>query len=431
FFTRCESINLGEANCRLYYSQRPNGFWMEPEPLLFFDEATNFGQPTLIENDSVLIFSASPKGSDGTYDLFYSVRLENGWSEAEIMPAPINTAGNENFPTSFKDTLYFASDFHIGYGGLDIFKTYLRPDGTWAPVQNLGYPINSGADDFGLAIKPGFTASGDVELEGYFASARNTGFGDDIFSFTIFKPEDTTDEKDEPVAEEPVKVYDIYLAGRVVGLVRENDDPNAAVKDVINLDDAYIRMKFDGQELGLRTNPQGRFIEKLELGKNYDIIASKVDYLNAGTVVSTIFKNGLIRDTTINIEIPLEKIIYDTEIILENIYYDFDKWDIRDDARPSLDTLSQLLDLNPQLTIQLSSHTDCRGELEFNNELSQKRAQSAVSYLSEKGIDPNRLVAKGYGETSPAIPCPCDSCTEEEHQVNRRTTFKILKDRQD
>jgi peptidoglycan-associated lipoprotein len=130
---------------------------------------------------------------------------------------------------------------------------------------------------------------------------------------------------------------------------------------------------------------------------------------------------------TYEVEIVLDKIFRDREIVLENIYYDYDKWDIRPDAEPTLNRLADVLRQNPDIRIQLGSHTDCRGNDNYNQELSQKRAQSAVNYLIGKGhIDPNRLSAIGYGETQPAVGCVCTRCTEAEHQANRRTTFRIV-----
>ena len=125
-------------------------------------------------------------------------------------------------------------------------------------------------------------------------------------------------------------------------------------------------------------------------------------------------------------ELVLDQIFKNKEIVLDNIYYDFDKSDIREDAKPTLNQLANTLKQNPSIKIQLSSHTDCRGNEGYNEELSQRRAQSAVDYLISLGINANRLIAKGYGESNPAVICNCSNCTEEEHQKNRRTTFKIL-----
>lgn len=425
YFTRCTPIEQGGVYCRIFYSQRPNGFWMEPEPMLFFDDNTNFGQPCLIENDSVLIFSASVKGAN--HDLYYSVRLENGWSPAELMPSSINTEGNENFPSAYGDTLFFASDRLPGYGGYDIFRTHLQADGSWSRPVNLGVPVNSGADDFGVAIKDDFKPGNDIVLQGLFSSSRNTGFGDDIFGFTIYKREEI--EEEPPVVETKKQKYNIYLSVKVVELLHLNGDPNEEIIDKIPLEDARVKISNVNTSEDLFTDAKGRAITRLEEGENYTVLASLVDYLNDSEKVSTTFVDSLSADTTINIELGLDKIVYDKEIVLNNIYYDFEKWDIRPDARPTLDSLSQLLNDNPQLDIQLSSHTDCRGDDMFNANLSQKRAQSAVDYLIANGVEADKLTAKGYGETTPAVDCECSECTEEEHQINRRTTFKILKDR--
>ncbi len=429
FFTRCESIDQGEKYCRLYYSQRPNGFWMEPEALMFFNDKTNFAHPCLIENDSVLIFSASPEGSDNTYDLFYSVRVETGWSQAEIMPSPINSDGNEKFPSAYNDTLFFASDFHAGFGGYDIFKTHLRSNGSWAPISNVGLPINSGADDFGLIIKNDFKGNKEIELQGFFSSSRNTGWSDDIFFFSKFKKKDEpAEETEEEIVEESPEEFQIYLACRVVELVYRDDDPNKEIIARNPLNKARLKITVDDSIQIVRTDANGRNLSNIMIDQDVNVIASKRDYLTNSIDLDTKLAE-LRSDTTINIEIPLNKIVFDKEIVLNNIYYDYNEWFIREDAFPALDSLTDILALNPRVNIQLSSHTDCRGEDDFNIDLSQKRAQSAVDYLEAKGINKSRLVAKGYGETIPEINCVCQDCSEEQHQTNRRTTFKILKDR--
>jgi len=422
FFTRCVSADIRDQYCKIYYSVKPNDFWVEPEVMPFFGDKTNFGHPTLIENDSVLVFSVSPEGSDN-YDLYYSVRLDDGWSVAEIMPTTINSVGDEKFPTSYNDTLYFSSDGHPGYGGLDIFSTYLRSDGSWASPVNLGIPINSGSDDFSMAVDPNYRKKGNVKSQGYFSSSRNTGFSDDIFYYAQYDEDSTKDPEGNPDVITQVDEYIIYIAGRVVEVIHQNDDPNQKIIDKKTLKDAKIIITSEDYKEDIRTDKSGRFLLEVDPG-SYDILASKQDYLaNQKTIIA---ERSMVSDTTINIEIDLEKIIYNTEIKLNNIYYDFEKWDIREDAKPALDSLYTTLSVNSDLNIQLSSHTDCRGPKIYNNELSQKRAQSAVNYLVKKGIAKSRLSAVGYGETIPAIQCNCDDCTEQQHQINRRTTFTIL-----
>ena len=425
YFTRCESLNLRDQHCRIYFSNRPNGFWMEPEPLMFFGEDTNFAHPCLLEQDSVLVFTAAPVNSDGTYDLYYSVRVEGGWSEAELMPSSINSLGDEKFPTAYQDTLFFSSDELPGYGGLDIFKTYLKPDGSWSIPQNVGVPINSGGDDFGLVVDPARPFPRDIVLQGYISSTRTHGNGDDIFFFTQYK-EKPEDKPQEDITDEDVVSRDVYISVRVVEVQYENNDPNGRIIGKEPLNDVVLSVKYLDDNDQVTTDKNGRYTAQALSQASYTITATKDGYLTDAKTLSTRIPPLMKNDTTINLEIPLEKIRYDAEIVLESIYYDYNKWDIRKDAKPSLDTLKNLLLLNPSLNIELASHTDCRGEDDYNEYLSQKRAQSAVQYLEQSGITPNRLTARGYGELKPSINCNCDDCSEDQHQANRRATFRIL-----
>ena len=424
FFTRCESLDLRNQHCRIYFSHRPNGFWMEAEPLMFFNEQTNFAHPCLIENDSVLVFTAAPAGGDGTYDLYYSEMVEGGWSAPELMPSSINTSGNEKFPTSYKDTLFFSSDKLSGYGGYDIFYSVLS-QGQWSNPKNLGIPINSGADDFGIVIDPSIPSNSGIDLQGYFTSSRNENSGDDIFFFTKYTAIEE-DEETEDLAEGSGKIYNIYLSVRVVEVEYKDDDPNKEIIGKKPIQGVDISMTADTIAQFV-TDGKGRFTTQVYPSQSYDLVANKNDFISNRKLVNTFLDGKLRGDTTINVELPMDKIIYNKEITLESIYYDYERWDIRKDAKPSLDTLSNLMKLNPQLNIQLSSHTDCRGEITFNDQLSQKRAESAVRYLVETGIAVNRMKAKGYGESLPVEPCNCDDCSEDEHQNNRRTTFKIVR----
>jgi outer membrane protein OmpA-like peptidoglycan-associated protein len=198
-------------------------------------------------------------------------------------------------------------------------------------------------------------------------------------------------------------------------ILQDPDDPNSPVKGLKTLTEKkIISYQVDGKaEIRLQLKQDGI----------YHFVCSKPGYLNNG--VDFVPKTKLKNDTVVVI---LDKIFPEKEIVLEDIYYDYDKANIRADAIPKLDVLLKILNDNENIRIQLSSHTDCRGEDDYNIDLSQRRAQSVVDYLIESGIDAEVLVAKGYGETSPAVDCDCSNCTEEEHQKNRRTTFKILSD---
>ncbi|MEO1712118.1 MAG: OmpA family protein, partial [Bacteroidota bacterium] len=178
----------------------------------------------------------------------------------------------------------------------------------------------------------------------------------------------------------------------------------------------------------VKVEGDGYFSIQLNENKNYSFLGSSPGYLTNQAYFSTF---GVGKDPNnpvqrFEVEIVLDKIYSNQEITLENIYYDFDRWEIRSDAEPTLNKLAENLKLNPEIRIQIGSHTDCRGNDRYNEDLSQKRAESAVDFLISKGIEPDRLTAKGYGEDSPSVDCICTRCSENEHQKNRRTTFAII-----
>lgn len=425
YFTRCFSYSsTTDGACKIMYSFRDNEYWTEPEIIPFFDGNVSYGQPVLIENDSVLVFVAKRVEGKGGFDLYYSVMEDGQWTEPYLMPSSINTEGDEYFPTAYEDTLYFSSNYLPGLGGLDIFKTYLREDGSWSPPHNLMPPINSGEDDFHFVRDPAFNAYGNALQTGFLSSNRQGLGDDDIFRWTKYRPivEDAPEETEE---EEESNLL-VYLAGKVVTDERADDsDPNSEFIGKKSIANAYIKLN---EEEGFTTDENGFFVKEISLDKDYRLRASKEGYLNNIIDVSTI--DLLIPEgepsITINVELSLDKIYTGVEIVLENIYYDFDKWKIRPDAEPTLLELAKLLRDNPQINIELSSHTDCQGDVNYNQELSYKRAKSAVQYITRHGVNAERITPVGYGESRLANTCVCEECTEEDHQENRRTTFKIL-----
>ncbi|MEM6725892.1 MAG: OmpA family protein, partial [Bacteroidota bacterium] len=229
--------------------------------------------------------------------------------------------------------------------------------------------------------------------------------------------------------EEPPIVFKLSLSGTVLGKIyADPSNPNSTITGREPLENANVAVTVDGQKIMLNTNKDGNFTMDLEVDKQYDFLASKAEYLNNTTDLNT----GDVVLTEANpiqvlfVEITLDRLFTDVEIVLPNIYYDFDKDNIRADAEPTLIELAKILTDNPQIKIQLVSHTDCRGGLDYNKDLSQRRANSAIEYLADRGIATNRLEAFGAGETSPAIDCACQRCTDDERQANRRTSFKIL-----
>jgi len=224
------------------------------------------------------------------------------------------------------------------------------------------------------------------------------------------------------------EIYNTYLSVRVVEIKYKDDDPNKAIVGKTPIKGAELRILADvSPGVEVVTDKSGRHTLQVLPSSSIKLVAKKTDYIANEKTISTLIYGPMTGDTTINVEVALDKIQYDKEIVLESIYYDYNRWEIRKDAKPSLDTLKTILDLNPELNIQLASHTDCRGEVDYNLNLSQKRAESAVNYLISTGIDATRLKAKGMGKSAVEINCNCDDCTEEQHQQNRRTTFKILR----
>lgn len=427
FFTRCYSDDGTDQYCKLMVSEKSDGIWTEPQVLSFVQDGVNYGHPTLIEDDEVLVFASDLDNPGGTTDLYYSEwDGDNSWSSPEKMPDIINSSGNEKFPVGDGDTLYFSSDYWPGLGGYDIFKTYLDKDRRWSKPENLGYPINSGADDFSFIVDYKAPTKANVIRQGYFVSSRDSGAKDDIYKFNQFKKKEK-----EPKEEIEEKKYAYLTVNVYAPVFNDESDPNSGVIGRVSVPESLIKLeKSDGSKIiDAFSDVNGFYFTEIPQGTNIKVIAAKAGYLNGSAFVSAediVFEQGQ-NSMTINLKITLNKIYENREINLDNIYYDFDKWDIKPEAKPVLDSLVQLLNDNPQINIQLSSHTDCRGGDEYNETLSQKRAESAVDYIIASGIQANRLVAKGYGASMPVERCVCDNCTEAQHQANRRTTFKIIR----
>jgi len=432
YFTRCYGGGkYGEDNCRILVSQREGNAWTVPQELPFTEEGVNYGHPALSADGGRIYFSSDHPDGWGGHDIYYADRNPDGsWAAPQLMTRVINTPNDEKFPFVDQDTLYFSSEGHTSMGGLDIFRTFQLDNGSWTPVQNLRPPINSGRDDFGYVVdyNASLGAEEDILQMGYFTSTRENGIGnDDVYRFVkrVPPPEPEVVEEEEPDPED----YKIILKGYVLEKIyADPTNPNSQVLGRKPLPGSSVDIEWGRKTDKIRVGEDGLFELELEEQTDYDFLASRENYLSNEAFFSS---KGIGRDPNnpvqvFEIEIVLDKIFLDKEITLENIYYDFDKWDIRDDAQPTLNELTRNLKLNPDIRIQMGSHTDCRGNDRYNQDLAQKRAQSAVDYLISQGIDPVRLQAKGYGEEEPAVDCLCNRCSEEEHQANRRTTFKII-----
>ena len=429
-FTRCfDGEEYADQYCKLVLSNLVDGAWTVPEPLNFVEPNVNYGHPSLSRDGNTLYFSSDHPEGWGGYDIYRTERTTEGWEPPRLMSRIINSEGNEVYPFIQEDTLFFSSDHHPGMGGLDIFKTYQFSNGKWAPLVNMRPPLNSSSDDFSFVIREQDKVDDDELLfQGYFSSNRAGGSGEDDI-YTVEKRYVPPPVVPDTIEEEPV-VYKMTLVGYVVEKIYQDPaDPNSKVLGRRPLPESDVNIKIKGQaDRIVHVGDEGRFELELDSELDYSFLASKVGYLKNSARFSTkgISPDDNNPELTFEVEIVLDKIFANREIVLENIYYDFDQYFIRDDAKPTLNELANTLRQNPNIKIQMASHTDCKGNPRYNENLSQNRAESAVNYLIDQGIDADRLSAVGYGESRPAIDCVCSRCTPEEDQANRRTTFKIV-----
>jgi outer membrane protein OmpA-like peptidoglycan-associated protein len=361
--------------------------------------------PAFSSDGAELYFASNRPGGFGGIDLYLATKLANGdFGNAVNLGPTINTAGNELFPRQTKDgKFFFASDGHPGLGKLDLFVAEKNQDGVQV-VSNLGPNFNSQADDFGIF----FT---EYPKAGFISSNRAGGKGDDDIYFF----EDKTPKP---------KIVNVLL--NVYTKEVKGDGKEAVLPQT-----RVVLYGGDKRQLGGDlSNAQGRVRFTLSPESEYSIIASRSGYFSKSFPYTTKGKTPdpatLIQEVTnitLDTTIVLDQLILEKAIVLDNIYYDLNKADIRSDASPELDKLVKILKDNPSIRIELSSHTDSRSSDDYNLTLSQQRAQSAVDYLVSQGIAADRLVAKGYGETKLLI---SNAQTEEEHQTNRRTEFKVI-----
>jgi outer membrane protein OmpA-like peptidoglycan-associated protein len=368
------------------------------------DETWWNSTPAFSPDGSELYFASNRPGGFGGIDLYKATRLANSDFGNPVNFGPnINTPGNELFPRMTPDgKFFFSSDGHPGYGKLDLFVADKDESGKQV-ITNLGENFNSLNDDFGIF----FT---EYPKAGYISSNREGGVGDDDIYFF----EDKT-----PKPKIVNVLLNVITKERVAG---EADKILYQARVVL----------YDGnnkQSGGDFSNTNGRVRFTLSPDANFTIIASKTGYFSKSVPYSTKGKTPdpatLIQEVTnitLDTTIVLDQLILDRSIVLENIYYDLNKADIRPDAAAELNKLVQILKDNPAIRIELSSHADARATDAYNDDLTQRRAQSAVDYLVSQGIAGERLIAKGYGKRQLIIQ---NAQTEEEHQVNRRTEFKV------
>ncbi len=398
----------GASDVDLYLSRFRNGSWSEPTPININQPDAWESTPALSPDGRTLYFSSNRKGGFGGLDL-YSAQMDGRgrFGRVRNLGPEINTAGSELFPyVSENGKLYFSSDGHSGYGMLDIFVVN-RANGKTV-VENLGQPVNSPADDFGIYL---FKAD-----RGFFTSNREGGKGDDdIYTF---------------VNEDPnLKVVNYYLQG-ITYMVRKDSTREILPNTLVTLLDQ------DGEAMqDYVTGNDGKFLFRVYENEAYTLIGETDGYITKRQPYTTVGKSvpleslkELVTNITLDTVLVLDRKERNKIFVLENIYFGYDSADIRRDAAQELDKLVVLLNDNPDLRIEMGSHTDSVASDAYNIELSQRRAESTVNYLIRKGIDPARLVAKGYGESKPIArnTNPDGSDNPAGRQRNRRTEFKIL-----
>lgn len=408
----------GGADVDLYISRYRNNVWSEPVPInintqfkLETDrDAQNFSwdsTPAFSPDGRTLYFASNRKGGYGGTDI-YSAQMDSRgrFTRVRNLGPEINTPGDDMFPYVAEDAkLYFASDGHPGYGGIDIFVVK-RANGKTA-IENLGQPMNSTGDDFGIFLfRPD---------RGFFTSNRDGGRGDDdIYTF---------------INEDPnLKVVNYYLQG--VTYLEKDGNRQILPNTKVTLTDAKGEAMQD-----YVTGNDGKFLFRVYENEDYNLVGETEGYLvkrqtytTKGKSVDPSTLKDLLTNITLDTLITLEKIEINKIFVLENIYYNFARAEIRPDAAVELDKLVQLLVDNPEIKIELSSHTDSVDTDSYNLDLSQRRAESAVRYIIQHGIAPDRLVAKGYGESKPIARNTNPDGTDNSvgRQKNRRTEFKIL-----
>lgn len=411
YFTSFREDQDGNMVCKIFVSKKDGIEWGKASAFALVTDTITVGHPAISPDELTLLFVANMKGGQGKKDIWRVTRssASGEWGAPENLGAPINTAGDEMFPYIHPDgTLYFSSDGHTGMGGLDVFMANETPNGTWK-VENMKYPFNSAADDFGVVFEK------DQE-RGYFSSNRAGGKGgDDIYQFSL-----------PPIS--------FKLIGRVLNQKTEEIIAGANVTLIGS----------DGTNLSKKTENDGTFTFKLSPNTDYRIKVSRGGFLNSKDKETT---KGLTGSKEFNIDIFMSP--DDARMDLPGIVYEFGDWRLMPQSVVSLEELVEILTDNPNITIEIGSHTDYRGGDEANMELSKKRAQSVVDFLIRYGVDEARLTSKGYGESMPKeidralsnkydflnegdvlTPAFIDALPTEEqkeiaHELNRRTDFGL------
>ncbi|QLE00574.1 OmpA family protein [Galbibacter sp. BG1] len=394
------------SHLMIYKAELIEDEWTNVQPLPFNGKDYSVEHPALSPDEKYLFFASDMPGSFGSFDIYGVEILEDGSYGKPVNVGPnVNTPKREQFPyISSSNLLYFSSDGHAGMGLLDVFVSVIE-NGVYQKPLNVGLPINSRFDDFSFYLDEG-------TKDGYVSSNRPDGKGDDdIYKIKEFK-------------EFSLIVPSQYITGTVTDMTTGEPIANASLS-VKDLDDNLLE--------STSTDPEGIYKFNLKSNNSYLLSVTKPTYVKSEKTISL---DGE-REKTITADFQLQSFDkVDTDMVkiddklmikIEKIYFDFDKWNIREDAKPILDFVVEKMNQYPKMKIEIGSHTDQRGTDAYNEELSDKRAKSTMKYLISKGIEASRLSAKGYGENDLIVDCENGSidCNEKQHQLNRRSEFVI------
>jgi len=414
YFTRCPYNNEEALTAQMFEVSRSGGKWGEPTQIAIGGDSLLVAHPAISPDGNTLYFVSDMPGGEGGKDLWKAEKGgESGWKEPVNLGNVVNTPGDEMFPYVRDDgSLYFASNGHVGYGGLDIYRAVYDEEAGYYRVTNLGSPINSESDDFGIAFKG-------MEEEGMFSSSRGSSKGiDNIYSFVLPKLE-------------------FSMRGKVMH--QSEDTP---------LSNSYVRLiGTDGTNIKLNVKDDGSFGFQLKKQTDYVFMVASKGFFNYKHKFSTV---GLSDNKVFEFEVPMMPM--EDAIIFQNIYFEKGASDLNTDSRQELDRLAAILEMNQNIVLEITAHASGEGSETESIVLSQKRAEEVMGYLLGKGVKTQRLSAKGYGDSEPVevdskLAMKYDFLTEgttltesninrirgasnkrAAHMINRRIEFKVKKE---
>lgn len=396
YCTRCDN---NDKNCYIMKVDVRDGYYKERGKLRLGNQTYGIGHPYITDDGNRIYFVSTMEGGQGGSDLWYVDRVDGGSYSAPVnLGTNINTAGEETFPSFIEGVLYFSSDGHAGLGGLDLFASYLETDGSFGEPFNLRSPFNSSWDDFNMVHHPD-------SKSGLFVSNReNASRSDDIYMFDNFPPH--------------LIIYN--------GSVYDRRTDSALTDYTVSLTENGIKI-FEQHVTG-----QNGYIVYLSPEHSYDIRVTAPEYAPGSETLSTVgmrnfqelsgkmYLGPVIEEKDTVITVDSSKFMM---IEMKDIFYEFDKFRLVESSKRELDKYVEYFNQYPQMSVEISSHTDTRGSDGYNLRLSELRAKAVVDYFLSRGVSPGRLIWHGYGETRLVVP---NAQNETEHQANRRTVFTIL-----